>query len=242
VVVGYQRVADAGSGGLRFWRHDGIAGPYIAVESSWREPDRENQPWLAALLPLLPKIYVSAERAEAAGRFWFSQYADSDRGAAGLIRAARDRGDLTFRTYAISSSRYKEGLAGRGIDADLAQLYRFAHLPKYIWVVEAVDRRERGRSERRPDVLGEVILDATSNALTRSFETGLLAFHGDDYAYRIGPDYGQSRHASLRGRHYLSGRPCGASPIRTAVTRRKGDRARSRLAPAETHADARNPA
>jgi hypothetical protein len=208
VVVAYQRVLSAGHARLRLWRHDDARGPYLPVNDPWNESENAHRPWKAAILPLLPKMYVTGERAEAAGRFWFEQYIQNVLGSSGPLAKAQARAELGFRTYAIRSGHYKEGLARRGMNEDLAQLYRLAHWPRYIWVVEAVDRAERDMGTRQPDVLGEAIFDSTTSTHSANLQRGLLAFHGDHFAFRSGPDYGQERRLTLvDAGAYLSGRP-----------------------------------
>ena len=207
VLVAYKRVPSSGSRYLHLWRHDDARGPYIPVDDPWHEVSAAHRPWRAAILPLLPKMYVTAERAEAAGRFWISNYAQSDVGAGGQLAKVVARDDVAYRTYAVRSRDYKEGLLGRGIDPELARLYMLANWPKYVWITEAVDRTARDVGERRPDVLGEVVFDSTTSTLSAGLHSGLLALHCDDFAYRTGPDYGQHRRVQLAGSgRYLSGR------------------------------------
>ena len=52
----------------------------VAVDDPFAEPEDAHRPWQTAILPLLPAIYVTAERAEAAGRLWFAGYLRSAAG------------------------------------------------------------------------------------------------------------------------------------------------------------------
>lgn len=204
VIVGYRR-EPGNDRHVTLWRHDDARGPYLEVDDPFAEPEDAHRPWQTAILPLLPAIYVTAERAEAAGRLWFAGYlrrADDDEPVARAAAA----GELTFRTYVVRSDDYLEGLGARGVDAELADFYRLAALPEHLWVVEAVDRAARRGG--RPDVLGEALVDATASTHHEPLQEGLVALHGGRLAHRIGPDHGTRRDLRLAepGR-YRTGRP-----------------------------------
>jgi hypothetical protein len=65
-------------------------------------------------------------------------------------------------------------LPDRGVHANVAREYRLARLPRYVWVVEAIDRQLR--SPGSACVLGEAVLDATSS--DHSPEVLSLHIHG----------------------------------------------------------------
>lgn len=205
VVVGYRH--DPDDRRLALWRHDDARGPYLEVEDPFAEPEDAHRPWQTAILPLLPTIHVTAERAEAAGRLWFAGYlrrADHDEPVARAAAA----GELTFRTYVVRTDVFLEGLRARGVDPALADLYRLAALPEHLWVVEAVDRT--ARREGRPDVVGEALVDATASTHHEPLQEGLVALHGGRLAHRIGPDHGTRRDLRLAAPcHYTTGRPGG---------------------------------
>ena len=204
VVVAYRRGPDDDRR-VTLWRHDDARGPYLEVDDPFAEPEDAHRPWQTAILPLLPAIYVTAERAEAAGRLWFAGYlrgADDDEPVARAAAA----GELTFRTYVVRSDEYLEGLWARGVDPALADLYRLAALPEHLWVVEAVDRAARRAGH--PDVVGEALVDATASTHHEPLQEGLVALHGGRLAHRIGPDHGTRRELRLADPgHYRTGRP-----------------------------------
>ncbi|GAA4748678.1 hypothetical protein [Actinomycetospora chibensis] len=138
VVVAYRR-APGDDRRVTLWRHDDARGRYLEVDDPFAEPEDAHRPWRTAILPLLPAIYVTAERAEAAGRLWFAGYLRGAEDDEPVARAAA-AGELAFRTYVVRSDEYLEGLWARGVDPALADLYRLAALPEHLWVVEAVDR------------------------------------------------------------------------------------------------------
>jgi hypothetical protein len=201
VVVGYRRVSSQSGSGVRLWRHDDARGPYLEVADPFDEVDEAHRPWQAAILPLLPQVYVTAERAEAAGEHWFRGYvsqADADEPIA--------TADLTWRTYSTRADEWLERLAGRGVDPELARLYRLTPMPEFVWIVEAVDRAARAAGG--PDVVGEAILDSTASTHHEPLLSGLIALHGGRIAHRIGPDHGQRREIRIEAPgHYVTGRP-----------------------------------
>lgn len=209
LIVGYTLSPGATGQPPRLWRHDDARGPYLPVRDPWQEQETAHAPWQFTILPLLPKIYLTAERAEAAGRFWFESYVASPIGGRGMLAKRTADDDITYRTYAVRSRAFKEGLARRGMDGTLVRLYQFAHLPRYLWVVEALSRRDMNGSGRARAVLGETIFDATEATPVSGKDPTLpLALHGDDFVYQAGPDHREAIQATLgSAAPYLSGLP-----------------------------------
>lgn len=193
VVVAWKREPSAGHDKLTLWRHDDAAGPYIRVDDPWNEPQRQHQPWASVIPPLLNKMYIDAERAENSGLIWLRSLARS--GHFPLAADADAADALTFRTYAVRANDYKRRLSQRQMDPQLTRLYRLAHMPRYVWVVEAVDRRARDAG--KPDVLGELLLDATMSEVTSLLDPGVLAVNLEATAFTTGPDYRVTRHVPL---------------------------------------------
>jgi hypothetical protein len=69
---------------------------------------------------------------------------------------------VTVRTYAATANGFKRGLADRFDDPEIVREYRRARMPRFVWIVEAVDRSQRTRPDGKC-VMGEVIIDATSD-------------------------------------------------------------------------------
>ena len=195
---------------VRFYRHDDAAGPYIRVEDPWDEHTSQHKPWLLVIPPLPKKCYLTAERAEAVATDVLQQVAN----LRGPYINGTKADTIGFRTYGVSSVLYKERLKDRNIPEKVAQLYRLANWPKYIWVTEAQDRDLRDANE--PCVLGELILDATAHHLTNSVEEDpapLLAMHFAGNGMRRTPDYGEYRLVTDEPwSHYESGCP---APLNT---------------------------
>lgn len=176
VVVGYT-VSESGHmhDRITFYRHDDAAGPYIEVPDPWNEPNGNYRPWSLALTPLQRKCYVTAERAELLGSLWLQASAIQMKTLV-PADAPLQRADITFRTYAVPSWEFKRSLARIPI-RDVAEMYRLAHLPRFIWVVEALDRNALEAGERYL-VLGEVLIDATANHVANHDDlSSMVALH-----------------------------------------------------------------
>ncbi|MBI2169870.1 MAG: hypothetical protein HYU28_10310 [Actinobacteria bacterium] len=170
-VCGYRRNPDTPSG-VSVIVNDDRRGPYLEVFSVLKDVEKiDDGPslelrWEHLLAPLPEKLWMSGEAAE---RFGCDHLVGSAEVAVERVAQAEkllelDRdGHLTVRTYATSSNRFKERLKARCPDDVVVSHYMLAGLPKYVWVVEAVDRRERGHYPEKPSVLGEVVFDATSD-------------------------------------------------------------------------------
>lgn len=209
VVVAYRRAPSAGNQVIQLWRHDDARGPYLPVDDPWGEPEPAHQPWLTAYLPLLPKAYLDAERAEAVGMNWVALVRASPVAVGTTLAEADARPDplerTTLRTYLVESSSFKQALDTRGMPDSLAVALRRTPMSRLIWVIEVVDRRER--SAGRPDVLGEIILDATLTQFEPLDDpSAILALHVDDFAFVTGVDGAQSLTVQVpKGVKYRSG-------------------------------------
>ncbi len=205
VVVAYSRQPSPGHGKLTLYRHDDALGPYVRIDDPFKEQIPEHKPWRQVLLPLPPKIYLSGERAEASGRWWFSSRLAS-LPPTDPLRAAHDAGELSYVAYGIRSREYKHQLKNRaGLDPDLARAYRLSLWPQNLWVIEAQDRRLRQAG--KPAVLGEVILDPTSSHLMPQTpsEHGILAVHAPGTYIAQSPDHGTPNRLSPASTPYESG-------------------------------------
>jgi len=163
VIVGYRREDREGARWIRFIRHDDQRGPYLPVDDILADVDgatgHRHSPWQLLLAPVPAELWLLPEAAERVGRSLIRRY-DTLAGTQSLEGLERV-GRLTFRTTAMSSARYKQMAAQRGLDKTSARELRLARLSRLVWVVEAVDRQ--AREAGRPSVLGEVVFDSTSS-------------------------------------------------------------------------------
>ncbi len=204
LVVGYTRQSSGAHPRLTLYRHDDAAGPYIRIDDPWNEPSTSHKPWKQVILPLPPKIYMTGERAEAMGRWWFEQWLQTA-DPANPLRQTSDQGDLAFRTYGTDSSEFKFALASRaGFDPTVARKYRLAPWPRNLWVIEAVDRKLRGTPSG--SVLGEVIVDPTANHYPSKHEPGILAAHAPGFWWLTCPDEDKDESGTCTEVVYVSGR------------------------------------
>lgn len=180
-LCGYARVAraDDEKDWIMFVRHDDQRGPYLKVHNILADEDPDTgdiyEPWESMLIPVPRDLWLQPEAAELRARRYIPAFAarmTKDPTTDLILEAAR-RGDLTYRTYAISQNDYKARLAQRiHEDPKLVRRLRFTGMSRIIWVVEAVDRASRGTGD--PSVIAEAIYDSTS----ADDDPGLLALWG----------------------------------------------------------------
>ncbi len=148
-------------GRIRFIACDDQRGPYEVIDSPFTD---HRAPWLAIMVPLPPKVYLSGEMAEAWGHETFRAFGFPPAPASwqtlqeALGTAPKG---ISLRTFLRDSRVYKENLLLQGRDPAAVQALRFARLPHYVWVVEAHDRSRRQANE--PSVIGEVLFDPNSS-------------------------------------------------------------------------------
>lgn len=174
VVVGYRNMGvGPAHDNIVLYRNDDARGPYVRVDDPWHELSDSHSPWVSVLPPMPRKVYLAGERAEPLGRRWLQETAMYEGVASFVDAKADDR--LTYLTYLLSSNEFKEGLIGRGLGQRVVDLYRYAQLPRYLWVIEALDRDRR--DVREPCVMGEALIDATAHHYTQHPREALLAVH-----------------------------------------------------------------
>lgn len=199
VIVGYEVAPGDGPthDRIRLIRHDDSVGPYIEVDSPFEDEAGFQTPWRGAIPPLPQKVYMTGERAELVGETLIRKRAQSVPDDA--VGDAATRGDLTVRTYAVSSRSFKAAVGGRVPDP-IAQLYRAAHLPRWVWIVEAVDReivRASPAGDIAAAVVGEVVIDATASNLSRWSDPVVLAWHLGGEAIMSTPDHEETRRVTV---------------------------------------------
>ena len=158
VLVGWFKRA----GQIRFVACDDQQGPYEVVQSPFTD---KRKPWLAIMVPLPPKVFMSGEMAENWGHRTFrafGQVAGVPPSWAALSQAlASLPKGVSLRTFLRDGRDYKAGLALQGRPDEVVRQLRLARLPHYVWVVEAHDRALR--DARKPSVLAEVVFDPNSS-------------------------------------------------------------------------------
>lgn len=192
--------------------HDDVQGPYLEsldrndYLDPWSVIKDEPRRWRAAVPALPSKVYITAERAEWLGRerlTFVSEKLNSGETANCCTRIPT--GQLRFRTYVTTGAQFKEGVVGR-LPEELASFYRTIHLPKYVWVVEAIDESLAIRNE--PCVVGEALVDATAHHLAGPDSPALLARNVGGNAKATSLDHRETLEVIVDAMHpYESGLP-----------------------------------
>lgn len=180
VLCGYKRTMRNGVRWIEFLRNDDQRGPYLQVDDVLSDIDPTSGhgygPWSTIHVPAPEKLWLAPEQAERGGGLSLHKMATTLSNT--LTGASQKRlqevlagGRFSLRTYAVKSNQFKVDLQSRTIPWDVAAAYRLMSLPRYVWVVEAVDRQLRNGAQ--PCVLGEALYDATSS----DYAPELLALH-----------------------------------------------------------------
>jgi hypothetical protein len=174
VVCGYSRPDNESP--VRLIVNDDGRGPYLEVADILADSDADTQvrrDWQTLMIPVPEKLWMTGTGAERRGLLYLlaaSREGSREYPAAGRIVELQEKRELEVRTYFSTSNRFKERLRKRCFDGVVLREYAFARMPRFVWVVEAIDRRARDRGtslgisyENNQCVAGEVIFDATSD-------------------------------------------------------------------------------
>jgi hypothetical protein len=164
------------NGRVHLLRHDDQQGPYLPVidplNDSMTHPDtgyvRDYGPWVTLHVPMPAKAWLLPESAERQGGAFLlaasTPYSARVQASQGEpiedLASLQADGHLSFRTYVVASNSYKGQLARRGWAPEAQAITRLARMPRYVVVVEAINRKLRGLGQ--PCVVGEAVFDATS--------------------------------------------------------------------------------
>ncbi len=171
VLCGYRRTNHPQPGWIEFIRHDDQAGPYLVVRDVLNDVDpttgKAYGPWRTMHVPVPDKLWLAPEAAERKGGNFLLNASTviASVGAQPLpftrLQDLIDTNRLALRTYAIRSNHFKRELGTRRLPTRITREYRLARLPRFVRVVEAIDRQLRQAGA--PCVVGEALLDATSS-------------------------------------------------------------------------------
>lgn len=158
-----------------FVAHDEGLGPYQVIDLAEFIHESEDA---TLIVPLPWGLALSGSDAEALGAEVFRRQCDAlIRDTAALeqkrlgamtvrnvveVRAQMHNHELALRSYACWASDFKRSLQQRSSSTDLIRKLSSARLPRFIWVVEVIDRARR--AERESPVVGEVIIDGTATS------------------------------------------------------------------------------
>jgi hypothetical protein len=176
VLCGYRRSDPDNPRWIEFFRHDDQRGPYLPVGNVLADVDPvwgyQHQPWQTLHVPAPEKIWLSPEAAESAGG---TVLAAMSAHLAPIVSAVskttvltldqvRAGDNLAVKTYLQRSNDFKAGLVKRGLQREIVHAHCLARMSRYVWVVEAQDRRLRAAS--LPCVVGQAVFDSTSDDIT----------------------------------------------------------------------------
>lgn len=174
VIVGWYR--DPTTNKVVLIRNDDQQGPYLPVldplDDKLTHPVtgqvREYGPWRAFHVPVPDKAWLLPESAERRGGQYLLDASVNykpqltQRGInVNSLQDLVNSNQLSIRTYITASTKWKAKLSDRGFDQPSTAAYRLARMPKFVVVVEAIDRSLR--TAGTPSVVAEVLLDATSS-------------------------------------------------------------------------------
>ncbi len=163
-LVGWERV----DGRVRLLACDDQVGPYEPIDDVL-EDQRAGGRWVSLMVPLPEKAFLTGEAAEQMA--W-----NIAQGAANLTTSANAqeqdfvafrhqlehlRAGISVRTQLIRGREYKNRIGAQDRHPDALRLYRMAHLPNWVWLVEFHD--PRAREGGQPCVLAEIVFDSTSH-------------------------------------------------------------------------------
>ena len=153
VLVGWRR-DDEGS--VQFIACDDGVGPYEVIKSPF---EHDLAPWDSFMIPLPPKVYLSAESAETRAHEWFRYFAEQVEQLSQFGEELLE-GKVVLRTMLRTGSRYKEEVKRVARSPQTLQALRLARLPHWVWVVEA--HRPELCKEEKPCVVAAAVLDSTA--------------------------------------------------------------------------------
>ena len=174
VVCGYSRPRN--NRPIRLIVNDDARGPYLEVQDMLKDHDKNSdvqRTWETLMIPVPEKLWMTGAGAERRG---LSYLVAAAREGSNTYPAAQDilnllnAKQLEARTYFSTSNRFKERFRKRSSDKVVLREYSLARMPRFIWIVEAIDRQSRDKGtalgisyDKNRCVLGEVIFDATSD-------------------------------------------------------------------------------
>ena len=135
------------------------------------------------IIPALPGMGLSGEVAEYLGAKFLRAGPAQGRELArktgssrlqslmGLLEANFSSRRYAIRCFAMESNEFKRSFSKRcAVDRRACRVVATLRLPKYVWVVEMIDRPQRGMEDSESSsgpVVGQVLLDATATHYTQ---------------------------------------------------------------------------
>lgn len=217
LVTAYTREKSRHSKDVTLYVHDDALGPYLVVDTPWpTDAARARRPkaaaaaarqWDKIILPLPPKFYMTADRAEARAEHDIDdriKLLRSQKRKDDPLALAHAKGTLRYHTYGIRSSDYKHGIEARPVfNSGLATFFRRLPMPLFLWVVEAYDTS----LDPEAAVVAQVLIDPTSVREPTRLESGILATHFPGKVRADAPEYGTKWRPPAPETPFSTGRP-----------------------------------
>jgi hypothetical protein len=134
---------------------DGI-GPYEVIPSPF---EHRLTPWDSIMIPMPPKVYLSAEAAESRAHEVFRSFAGQAEQLRDIEEGLID-GSIVLRTMLRTGARYKREVGRVTRSPETLRALRHARLPHWVWVVEA--HRTELCAKGEPCVVAAAVLDSTA--------------------------------------------------------------------------------
>lgn len=153
VLVGWRRDEEDQ---VQFIACDDRIGPYEIIPSPF---EHYMTPWETIMVPLPPRVYLSGESAEGRAHWIFRTFAEQ---APELGEFERDlaSGQIELRSILRPGAGFKEDIGRLTGAKEIRRLVRHARLPRWVWVVEAHQRKRCGK--RKGCVVATAVFDSTS--------------------------------------------------------------------------------
>lgn len=153
ILVGWRRDDE---GQVQFVACDDGVGPYEVITSPFQH---RLTPWDSFMIPLPPKVYLSAEAAESRAHEVFRSLAEQAEQLQDIEEGLVD-GSIVLRTMLRTGARYKREVAGVTRSAKTLRALRHARLPHWVWVVEA--HKTKLCAKEKPCVVAAAVFDSTA--------------------------------------------------------------------------------
>jgi len=153
VLVGWRRNEE---GQVQFIACDDRIGPYEVIPSPF---EHYMTPWDSIMIPLPPKVYLSAEAAEGRAHEFFRSFVEQV-DELREIEAELADGRIVLRTALRTGARYKREVSDLTRSEETLRALRHARLPHWVWIVEAHRPELCERDEAC--VVAAAVLDSTA--------------------------------------------------------------------------------
>lgn len=145
-------------GQIRFVACDDQVGPYEVIESPFRD---HRLPWRHIMVPLPPKVLLSAEMAEHHAHRAVQSLSTAPIKAWQALAQRLSAGELSLRTQLKSNAEYKQALGAQGRPDPFVRQLRLTPMANWVWVVEVHERKLRAAG--KDCVVAEAVWDSTSH-------------------------------------------------------------------------------